>query len=233
MDQTIKTIKLTYFGNSCILITAADGTRIVSDPYGKEHPAGLDELPKNLAADAVTISHIHEDHNNTAAVGGNPRVLTEPGVYQVGSIRVTGFPGWEGSPHGPNHEMRNLIFAFETDGMKIVQLGDSGIITDEEILQAVENADLVVVSIDGYVIPDDEVIPFMKRIKARTVLLAHYTLAGQIVWSGAPTADEFIQAYASDAKVIHPGSVIDVFSGMPEQIAVMKPVTLIKSNLVQ
>ncbi|MFZ2413957.1 MAG: hypothetical protein WAW16_07035, partial [Candidatus Cryosericum sp.] len=35
-------ITLQFIGNSCTLITAPDGTRIVSDPYGEfEHPAGM------------------------------------------------------------------------------------------------------------------------------------------------------------------------------------------------
>lgn len=228
MNNSKKTVKLTYLGNSCIKLTAPDGTCIVSDPYGNNHPAGLADLPNDLMADAVTVSHIHEDHNNVAAVSGNPQIFSEPGIYQIHSIKVIGCPGLEGSPHGPNKEMRNVIFIFETEGIKIVQLGDSGIITDPEVLKVVENADLVIVSIDGYVIPHDEVIPFMKRIKARTVLLAHFTNVGQEVWCGAPTAEEFIAAYATSVKVLRTGSEMDVTPDMPEQIAVMKPLTLIK-----
>ncbi len=228
MENKKKTVRLTYLGNSCIVLTASDGTHIVSDPYGDNRPPGLSDLPKDLKADAVTVSHIHPDHNNVAAVGGNPQILTEPGVYLIHSIKVTGCMGLEGSPHGPNKEMRNVIFVFETDGIKIVQLGDSGIITDTKVLKVVENADLVIVSIDGYVIPDDEVIPFMKKIKARTVLLAHYTIAGQEVWCGAPTAEEFIAAYAPSARVLRAGSEMDVIPGMPEQVAILIPLTQIE-----
>lgn len=228
MKNEIKKVKLTYMGNSCVMLTASDGTRIVSDPYGDQHPTGLSSLPDNLAAEAVTVSHIHPDHNNVAAVAGNPQILTEPGIYQIHSIKVTGCMGLEGSPHGPNKEMRNVIFVFETDGIKIVQLGDSGIITDTEVLKVVANADLVIVSIDGYVIPDEEVIPFMKQIKARTVLLAHYTIAGQKVWCGAPTAEEFITTYAPSAKVLRAGREMDVTPNLPEQIAVLTPLTQIE-----
>lgn len=220
-------VQLTYMGNSCIMVTSPKGTRIVSDPYGSIRPPGLSDLPDSLVADVVTVSHIHEDHNNINAVGGNPQVITEPGIIEVGDIKVTGLIGWEGSPEGPNKTMRNIVFVYETRAVKIVQLGDSGIITDPEILKGVENADLVVVNIDGYVIAHDKILPFMHQIKARTVLLAHYTLAGHENWCGAPTAEEFVNQYAPSERILRTASEIEAIPGMPEQIAILQPLMLI------
>lgn len=228
MEHGTDAVKVTYLGNSCIMITSSDGTRIVCDPYGSERPPGLTDLPKKLTAEAVTVSHIHPDHNNAVAVGGNPLVLTEPVVTQLGSIKVTGLMGWEGSPDGPSKTMRNIIFVFETGDVKIVQLGDSGIVTDPEVLKSLEKADLVLVNIDGYVIPHNSVLPFMQQIEARTVLLAHYTLAGHENWCGAPTAEEFVSTFASSAKVLRSASEIEVIQGMPEQIAILQPLMLKK-----
>ena len=70
----------------------------------------------------------------------------------------------------------------------MVQLGDSGVIENEHVLKAVMDADLVIVNIDGYVIAHTEIMPFMQRIHARSVLPAHYTMPGREVWNGAPTA---------------------------------------------
>jgi L-ascorbate metabolism protein UlaG (beta-lactamase superfamily) len=228
MEKSNNNVKLTYLGNSCVMVTSPKGIRIVSDPYGEEIPDGLTELPADLTAEAVTVSHIHADHNNVAAVKGNPQVLTEPGIVHVGDIKVSAFLGWEGSPHGPNPNMRNIVFMFETAGVKILQLGDSGIITEPNILKAVENADVVIVNIDGYVIADPEVMPFMKQIKARTVLLAHYTLEGKEIWNGAPTTKEFIANFAPGFKVLQTSSEMVIVAGMPEQIALPEPLTLIK-----
>ena len=227
-NMTDMAFRLNYLGNSCLQLTTGDGTTIVSDPYGKERPDGLGDLPVNLTANAVTISHTHPDHNNAQAVGGNPRVLTEPGVYQIGAVKVTACMGWEGSPEGPSKTMRNVVFVFEAGGARVVQLGDSGIVTDPEVLIVISDADLVMVNIDGYVIPHQSVVPFMKRIKARTILLAHYTLSGKKVWCGAPTAEEFIKTFAPDLHVLRTGSEIDINPGMSDQIAVMTPLTLIQ-----
>ncbi|MRS02801.1 hypothetical protein EG832_06195, partial [bacterium] len=202
-------INLTYLGNSCILLTSPGGTQIVSDPYGNIRPPGLADLPVDLTAEAVTVSHTHDDHNNVNVVDGNPQILTEPGVSMVKEFKVTGLMGWEGSPEGPSKTMRNIVFMYEFDGIKIVQLGDSGIITDSEILKSISNADLVVVNIDGYVIPHDHLIPFMQQINARTILLAHYTLDGQENWCGAPTAEEFVNVFAPKFKVLRSSSKLN------------------------
>ena len=229
MVNTVNGVQLTYFGNSCIMITSPGGTCIVSDPYGINRPPGLADLPLDLTADAVTVSHIHDDHSNISAVCGKPQVLTERGNYEINDIKVTGLMGWEGSPEGPSKTMRNIVFVFEMEGIKIVQLGDSGVITDSKALKSISNADLVVVNIDGYVIPHDQVIPFMRQINARTILLAHYTLDGQENWCGAPTADEFVKVFSPEFKVLRSPSQMVVHKEMPEQIAILQPHMLIHS----
>jgi Beta-lactamase superfamily domain len=114
---------LQYIGNSCTLMTAPDGTRIVSDPYGEySHPAGIGPLPDDLEADGVTISHTHPDHNNAQGVKGTPQIITASGTFQVGMVKVTGYGGYEGSPSGPSSNP-HTIFVFEVGGVKIVHLG--------------------------------------------------------------------------------------------------------------
>ncbi|HWQ45858.1 MAG TPA: hypothetical protein VN376_03265, partial [Longilinea sp.] len=88
-------------------------------------------------------------------------------------------------------------------------------------------ADIVIVNIDGYVIPHAEVIPFMQRIKARTVILAHYTLDGFQSWCEAPTADQFLATIPDSIQKVHLGSIIQVTPGMPTQIAVVTPALLV------
>lgn len=223
------TIALQYLGNCCILLISSDGTRIVSDPYSDiEHPDGLTNLPSDLTAAAVTVSHTHDDHNNAQGVKGNPQVFTGPGVYQVGNVRITGFAGREGSPHGPSETMANTIFSFEAEGVRVVNLGDSGPVTDPEAVKGISDADIVIVNIDGYVIPHAEVIPFMQRIKARTVILAHYTLAGFQSWCEAPTADEFLATIPDEIHKVHLPSTLQVTPGMPYQIAAVSPALLIQ-----
>jgi len=221
-------VLLTFIGNSCTLITASDGTRIVSDPYSDfEHPDGLGALPKDLLADAVTVSHAHGDHNNVKGVGGAPQLIMTPGTFQLGMVRITGYAGFEGSPSGPSNNP-HIVFVFEINGVKIVHLGDSGPITQPDVLAAIEDADVLLANIDGYVIPLDQIAPFLLQAKVRTFIPTHYSLSASARWQGAPTIDEFITRLPADLAIVRQGSEIQVTPKMPKQMVELASLTLIK-----
>ncbi len=216
-------------GNACTLITAPDGTRIVSDPYGRMCPVGLLPLPSDLKADAVTVSHAHPDHNNVEAVGGAPQLFTEPGTYQVGVIKVTGYASREGSPSGPS-EMRNVVFVFEIGGAKIVHLGDAGVIPEPEARAAIANADVILVNIDGYVLPLDQLLPEMEKLGARTIIPTHFSISANSRWATSETLTlaEYLDSLPSNVVVTRLGSEIQVTPGMPKQVVGLSYLLLAK-----
>ena len=52
-------MRLYWLGHACFLLVAADGTRVVTDPFNEQvgYP-----VPR-VRADVVTVSHQHFDHN--------------------------------------------------------------------------------------------------------------------------------------------------------------------------
>lgn len=208
-------------GNACTLITAPDGTRVVSDPYGSMRPVGLRSLPSDLEADAVTVSHTHPDHNNVKAVGGAPQIITEPGMYQVGTIQVTGYESREGSPSGPSETMRNVVFVFEIGQVKIVHMGDAGVIPEPKVREAIANADVILVNIDGYVLPLDQLLPEMEELEARTIIPTHFSVTANARWATSTTLtlDEYLDSLPSDIAVVRMDSEIQATPGMPKQVA--------------
>ncbi|MCX7773734.1 MAG: MBL fold metallo-hydrolase, partial [Clostridia bacterium] len=54
-------ISIKYAGNSCFWIVFPDGTKLMTDPYGKKYANAFAPFPK-LDPDFVTLSHMHEDH---------------------------------------------------------------------------------------------------------------------------------------------------------------------------
>jgi L-ascorbate metabolism protein UlaG (beta-lactamase superfamily) len=216
-----------YLGNSAILIAAADGTRVVCDPYGDNYPAGLAPLPKNLVADVVTVSHKHDDHSNSGAIGGKPLVLTEPGTWQVGMVKITGYPGREGSPGGPS-KMSNTIFVLEIGGARLVHFGDSGFVTDPAVLAAVSGADIVVLSIDDYVIRVDKILGYLSGIGARTFIPVHFSLMPDRRWQGTKTLEEYAATLPSGTVVTRLAGEILLRPNMPVQVAAISPLNLAK-----
>ncbi len=211
---------LQLLGNACTLLTAPDGIRIVSDPYDHRCPPGLRLLPGDLTADAVTVSHTHPDHNNVAAVGGAPQIITEPGVYQVGMVKITGYASREGSPSGPS-DLRNVVFVFEVEGTKIVHVGDAGLIAEPEIRAAIARADVMLVNIDGYVLPLDQLLPELEDLQARTIIPTHFSVSPEKRWATETTftLEEFLASLPPDVAVARMGSEIQVKPGMPRQVA--------------
>jgi L-ascorbate metabolism protein UlaG (beta-lactamase superfamily) len=116
-------MKLKWLGHSCFLITSETGLRIITDPYPQG--SGLNYSPINEAADIVTVSHDHFDHNNISSVPGKPEVITGNGVKNVKGIQFKGIATHHDESQGKERGT-NTIFCFSVDGIKLCHLGDLG-----------------------------------------------------------------------------------------------------------
>lgn len=219
-------VLLEYIGNTCILITAPDGTKIVCDPYrlvpGVDF--GLKELPGDLTADAITVSHGHWDHNNAAAFPG-VTVITACGEHQVGEAIIRGYGSFH-SEHGEMSDQPNIVFVIEVAGVKIVHFGDSAVVTDPTIVADVANADIAILNIDPYVIPLDEGMPFMDRIAARTIIPSHYSHSQTVAEPQFVSLQAFLNRLDSEVIVSNGATEIRVTPRMPRQVVVLKPLFL-------
>ncbi|MFH1639023.1 MAG: MBL fold metallo-hydrolase, partial [Chloroflexota bacterium] len=57
-------MKIKWLGHAAFLMTAENGTRIITDPFMTNER--IKYTPINETADIVTMSHGHGDHNNIA-----------------------------------------------------------------------------------------------------------------------------------------------------------------------
>ena len=133
---------ITWYGLACFRIRER-GVAIVCDPYQKT--TGL-TLPR-LKADIVTSSHDQLGHNNIERVGGEPKVITGPGEYEVSNVFVTGATTYHRVEEGQPRE-RNIVFFFEIDGLTIGHLGDLG-----EVPKQREIDDLNLGEVDVLLVP--------------------------------------------------------------------------------
>ena len=123
------TAELTWWGQAMFTLVATDGTRIVFDPYseiGYQVPTA-----EELAADVMTVSHEHPDHNNVA-LAGNATVLRglADGDWAefdetFGDTRIFSIESFHDRNSGQERG-RNAIFVIETGGLRIAHLGDFG-----------------------------------------------------------------------------------------------------------
>jgi len=223
-------VTLQYIGHSCFMLTASDGTRIIMDPYNSwEAPQEIAQFPAGLTADFVTISHFHPDHDNINGVGGEPKVFIEPGSYQGGSVKITGYK----SDHGlvdnvPSDE--NTVFVFEIGDIKIVHMGAGGVITQADVLAAIEGADIITFDADGLARhPVVEMLEQLKQSHVHTIILTHYSFSENNLYYGSWTIDNILKMLPADQLVVRDdGSDIIVTHNMLEQVLVLTPLALSK-----
>jgi L-ascorbate metabolism protein UlaG (beta-lactamase superfamily) len=220
------TAKLEYIGHACFLLTASDGTRIVIDPYQDfSAPREIQMFPKGITADAVVLTHFHPDHANWKAIEG-ARLISEPGTDSVGIVKLSGYAGdhgiFNGAPAG-----NNTVWVFEIGGIKIVHPGGAAVITQPEILAAVENADVVITRASGDgAHPAEDIMKQLRELNTRTLIPTHYSISAEYRYTTL-TLDEFLGLLGPDETVVRAeGSELDVTAGMPRQVVVLKPSAL-------
>ncbi len=135
-------MEIKWHGHACFEISGEDGKVVVTDPYD----ASIGYPVPDLRADVVTVSHEHYDHNNVAAVRGNPEVVRGAGEHIAGGIRFFGVSTYHDTAKGAERGM-NTVFLFDIDGLRLCHLGDLGHVLEDNQLAAVREKDIDVLFI--------------------------------------------------------------------------------------
>jgi len=163
-------MKIKYLGHASFLIASDSGVKIITDPY--ETGSGLSYGEIAESADIVTVSHGHSDHNNVAAVGGNPKVVR--GAAKVKGIEFEAIPCYHDDARGKARG-KNTIFCFEVDDMKVCHLGDLGHRLSDTQVTELGGVDILLIPVGGFYTIDARVaIELCGRIKPRVVIPMHY-----------------------------------------------------------
>ena len=169
--------KLTWLGQACFVLETAAGTRVVMDPI----PKGLGyELPSNLRADLVTISHEHADHNNVALVAGKPRVIRgltsdRKGWTRVDEkvkdVSVRAVAVYHDDKRGAVRGL-NTVFIFEVGGLRIAHLGDLGNTLTDEQLAAIGLVDVLLIPVGGtFTIDGRQATRVVEQLRPRVMVV--------------------------------------------------------------
>jgi L-ascorbate metabolism protein UlaG (beta-lactamase superfamily) len=165
-------MKFRYLGHSAFLLTASDGTRIITDPYEPNAFRGAIRYGAIVGpADFVTVSHDHSDHNYLDGIAGNPQVIYSAGVRQAGAVRVSATPTFHDATEGKDRG-ENLVFLFEDAGLRVLHCGDLGHVPAPG---AIGPADVLLVPVGGYfTIGPDEAFQVAGLVGARIIIPMHF-----------------------------------------------------------
>ena len=205
-EEPIEPVILHYLGRSSFFFTAPDGTRVVIDPFsGMTYP-----FPEGIEVDVVTVSHTnHLDHNNVGAVEGDPIVIDElqEEPEQFGMVEISSY--LIDHPGGGD----NLVFVFQIGEVKLVHLGDTDPISDPEVLDAIEDADVLLA-------PEWVIVPMMDEIDMHTVIPMHYSF--EDVPDNQTPLDDFLAILPPDMTVIKDVAELEVTPEMPIQVVTLQ-----------
>ena len=211
-------MKVKWLGHATFVITADDGTRIITDPYATGGELSYGNITES--ADIVTVSHDHFDHNNVAAVRGNPAVVR--GTTGVKGINFMGITTYHDDAAGKKRG-NNTIFCFEVDGVKVCHLGDLGHPLNERQAAELGEIDILLIPVGGFFTIDAATASQLcERLKPGVIIPMHYrNKKCALPVSGV---DEFLQGKKNVSRL--DASEVELKSGeLPAgtQILVLQP----------
>ena len=163
-------MKIEYLGHACCLIENDKGNKFLFDPY-----TGVGyEMPSQVNADVVFVSHGHFDHNYLDGVKNFSYLIAEEGSYNLLDTPIEAIPTWHDEKQGALRG-RNLIFKMKIDGLTLCHFGDLGEPYSLELAEKLVNADILFIPVGGrYTIDAKQAKEYIERIKPLAVIPIHY-----------------------------------------------------------
>ena len=162
-------MKIEWIGHACFKLTAQDGTVVITDPY--DESVGIDMLP--LEADLITMSHSHHDHCEESMIVGHPVIARGTQTACVGGVTSEAVLSWHDDAQGKLRG-ENAIRIFAIDGLKVVHMGDQGCMPDEDVLEAIADADVMMIPVGGtYTVDAQGAKEIIERARPRCVIPMH------------------------------------------------------------
>ncbi len=163
-------MKIKYLGHSCFEWTTQDGIKIITDPFTR---VGY-ELPENIVADIVTLSHAHFDHNYLKGLSKYEEVLKEAKECSLSGIRFIGIDTWH-DPQEGKLRGKNVVFKVITDGMTLCHLGDLGEPCSQNLVDKIGEIDVLFLPIGGtYTLDHEQAFEYVEQLAPKIVIPMHY-----------------------------------------------------------
>lgn len=167
-------MKIKFLGHAAFLLTSDAGVRIITDPYKPGcFDGGIKYDKITEEADIVTISHEHDDHNETN-INGNPTFIKKSDKQTVEQITISGVDVYHDTNEGKERGT-NIIYNMLIDGMNVVHLGDIGHNLSPQEVAKVGNVDILLIPVGGFFTIDADVADtIIETLKPKIVIPMHF-----------------------------------------------------------
>ena len=198
-------MEITWLGHSCFQLRGKNVT-LVTDPFSPQH--GETAKLSKINASIVTVSHNHTGHNyveGVSGVGGKaPRAVRGPGEYEISDVLITGVASYHDNKHGEERG-RNTIYVIHIDDIAVCHLGDLGHTLQEEQLEEVADADVLLLPIDGqHGLNVTQAAEIIGQVEPRVVIPMHYNPVPPEGVETSTAFDKFCREMGVDKNNVQP-----------------------------
>jgi len=177
---------ISWLGHSCFRIRGSHAITI-TDPYSPSLGYSLGKTTARI----VTVSHQHPGHSYVQGIGGEPKLVTAPGEYEIGGILIIGIATFHDEVRGKNRG-RNTVYLIEVDEVSVCHLGDLGHVLTAEQVEELSNVDVLLVPVGGVsTINAPIAAEVVRQLEPKVVVPMHYKTP-VLTWELEPV-DRFLK----------------------------------------
>ena len=160
---------ISWLGHSCFRIRGSHAT-VITDPYSPDLGYSLGKP----TADIVTVSHQHLGHSYVQGIGGEPRLVTGPGEYEISGILIIGIATFHDA-EGGKERGRNTVYLMEVDEVSVCHLGDLGHVLTAEQVEELGSVDVLLLPVGGVsTINAPMAAEVVRQLEPKAVVPMHY-----------------------------------------------------------
>jgi L-ascorbate metabolism protein UlaG (beta-lactamase superfamily) len=160
---------ITWLGHSCFKIKGKTAI-VVTDPYSPDLGYSLGKPTARI----VTVSHQHPGHSYVKGVGGEPKLVTGPGEYEISGVLIIGISTFHDEEKGEKRG-KNAVYVMEVDEVAVCHLGDLGHVLTAEQLEEIGNVDVLLLPVGGVsTIDAPKAAQVVRQLEPKVVVPMHY-----------------------------------------------------------
>lgn len=136
-------MEISWLGHSCFRLKGKEAI-VITDPFSPDLGYSLGKATARI----VTVSHKHPGHSYTQGVGGDPKLVTGPGEYEISNVLIIGIATFH-DKDGGKEKGKNTVYLIEVDDVSICHLGDLGHPLTDEQAEELGKVDVLLVPVGG------------------------------------------------------------------------------------
>ncbi len=160
---------ISWLGHSCFRIRGSRAT-VITDPYSPSLGYSLGKPTARI----VTVSHQHPGHSYVQGIGGEPRLVTGPGEYEISGVLIIGIATFHDGERGRKRG-KNSAYLIEVDEVSVCHLGDLGHVLTTEQVEELDNVDVLLLPVGGVsTINAPMAAEVVRQLEPKVVVPMHY-----------------------------------------------------------